>query len=77
MPNEEKAIRPYAAEQFPKLFANPGTTVRTIAVERTFWEKATILHQEAHRGPDRALPPRYSRHYYDVYRLSLLPLGLK
>lgn len=74
VPNEEKSIRPYAAEQFPKLFAHPGTTVRTIAVERTFWEKATILHQEAHRGRDKPLPPRYSRHYYDVYRLSLLPL---
>ena len=74
VPNEERVIRPYAAERFPKLFTNPGTTVRTIAVERTFWEKATILHQEAHRGPDKPLPPRYSRHYYDVYRLSLLPL---
>jgi len=74
VPNEQKAIRPYAAEQYPKLFANPGTTVRTIAVERTFWEKATILHQEAHRGPDKPLPPRYSRHYYDMHRLSLLPL---
>ena len=76
VPNEQKPIRPYAAEQFPKEFTIPGTTVRTIAVERTFWEKATILHQEAHRGPDRPLPPRYSRHYYDVYRLSLLPLRM-
>ena len=74
VPNEQKPIRPYSAEQFPKVFTKPGTTVRTIAVERTFWEKATILHQEAHRGPDRPLPPRYSRHYYDMYRLSLLPL---
>ncbi len=74
VPNEEKAIRPYAAERFPAVFTQPYTTVRTIAVERTFWEKATILHQEAHRGPDKPLPPRYSRHYYDMYRLSLLPV---
>ena len=73
-PNEEKTIRPYAAEQFPGLFTQPDTMVRTIAVERTFWEKATILHQEAHRGPERPMPPRYSRHYYDVYRLSRLPV---
>ena len=74
VPNEEKAIRPYAAERFPAVFTQLYTTVRTIAVERTFWEKATILHQEAHRGPDKPLPPRYSRHYYDMYRLSLLPV---
>jgi hypothetical protein len=73
-PNEEKVIRPYAAERFPKLFTQPETTVRTIAAARTFWEKATILHQEAHRGPERPLPARYSRHYYDVYRLNSLPV---
>ncbi len=74
-PNEEKSIRPYAAEHFPHLFKKPNTVVRTISAERTFWEKATILHQEAHRGPDKPLPPRYSRHYYDLYRLSLLPVS--
>jgi hypothetical protein len=74
VPNEEKAIRPYAAERFPALFTQPYTTARTIVVERTFWEKATILHQEAHRGPEKPLPARYSRHYYDMYRLSCLPI---
>ena len=74
VPNEEKAIRPYAAERFPALFTQQHTTVRTIVAERTFWEKATILHQEAHRGPERPLPARYSRHYYDTYRLSCLPI---
>ncbi|MDE3179763.1 MAG: nucleotidyl transferase AbiEii/AbiGii toxin family protein [Acidobacteriota bacterium] len=77
VPNEEKKIRPYAAERFPNLFTRPDTTVRTITAERTFWEKATILHQEAHRGPERPLPLRYSRHYYDVYRLTRLPAGIE
>jgi hypothetical protein len=35
-----------------------------------FWEKATILHQEAHRPQTSRLPARYSRHYYDLYQLS-------
>jgi len=74
VPNEEKEIRPYAAEQVPGPFSRPSTTVRTIVVERTFWEKATILHREAHRTADKPLPPRYSRHYYDLYRLSRLPI---
>jgi hypothetical protein len=43
-----------------------------IAAERTFWEKATLLHQEAHR--ETVIPQRYSRHYYDVYRLALSPV---
>lgn len=74
VPNEERPIRPYAVSQFPDLFSQPETTVRTISAERTFWEKATILHREFHRVPDKSLPPRHSRHYYDLYRLSRLPI---
>ena len=44
--------------------------VYTVAPERTFWEKATILHREAMRTSERGLPPgRYSRHYYDLWCL--------
>ena len=57
----------YAAEQYPQLFKHPAAHVYTVAPERTFWEKATILHREAMRTPERGLPPgRYSRHYYDL-----------
>ena len=56
-PNEEKEIRPYAAEKFPHLFSQSSTVVSTVVAERTFWEKATILHQEAHRPPASRLPP--------------------
>lgn len=74
IPNEQRIVRPYVAERFPSVFKRAETSVRTIAAERTFWEKATILHQEAHRGPEKPLPPHYSRHYYDLYRLSRLPI---
>ena len=40
--------------------------MRAIDAERTFWEKATILHHEAHRPQDSVVPERYSRHYYDL-----------
>lgn len=69
LPNAEYAITPYAAEAFPKLFDEPDARVKAILAERTFWEKATILHQEAHRPPDKPQPPRYSRHYYDLVRM--------
>lgn len=38
--------------------------------ERTFWEKATILHQfHFQHDPDR-VGDRLSRHYYDVVQLT-------
>jgi hypothetical protein len=77
IPNEKMEIRPYAAEKFPHLYSTPSTTVPTVTAERTFWEKATILHQEAHRPHTSQLPSRCSRHYYDLYRLSRLPIKVK
>lgn len=77
IPNEMKSITPYAVDQFPQYFKKGSSTVRSILAERTFWEKATILHQEAHRETKKKLPPRYSRHYYDLYRLSQSPIREK
>jgi hypothetical protein len=74
VPNEWRTITPYAAEHLPHLFKHPRTLVRTISAERTFWEKATILHQEAHRREESPSPARYSRHYYDLYRLHCSPI---
>lgn len=74
VPNELRDIRPYVAEQHPTFFTSPNTSVRTVSAERTLWEKATILHQEAHRSPDKKLPLRYSRHYYDLFQLSRTPI---
>ena len=68
-PSEKATIAPYAADVVP-FGAELSTTVRTASPERTFWEKATILHQEANRPDARAMPRRYSRHYYDMYRLG-------
>ena len=42
-------------------------------VEKDFWEKATILHEEAHRPLDLPMPDRYSRHYYDTAMLAASP----
>jgi hypothetical protein len=75
LPRESRVIQSYAAEYFPQAFKEPSVTVPTILAERTFWEKLTILHAEAHRPSDKTLPPRYARHYYDVYRLANSPCG--
>ena len=72
VPSSAHVIRPYAHDALPQLFENPDCRGVAIAAERTFWEKATLLHQEAHR--ETVIPQRYSRHYYDVYRLALSPV---
>jgi len=68
VPSAAHTIWPYAFDVLPELFRDPSCDVLAIAAERTFWEKATILHQEAHR--ETGVPPRYSRHYYDLHRLA-------
>lgn len=66
-PYEALPIIPYLAEDFPDELPDPETIVETLSVERTFWEKATILHALHHSGKLRA---GLSRHYYDVWMLD-------
>lgn len=68
-PTERKNIRPYAAEDFPSFFNDPQCAVTVLSAQRTFWEKATALHAEAHRPSETATPQYFSRHYYDVAML--------
>lgn len=70
VPKGSHIVRPYAAEDFPQVFDDPDCPVVAITAERTFWEKATILHQQAHRAKDKPMPPRYSRHYYDLFQMT-------
>jgi hypothetical protein len=74
IPHEPTPITSFAAEQFPQLFAEPGCSVTTVVARRTFWEKATILHAEYHRPLEKALLPRYSRHYADVAAMAGAPV---
>ncbi len=68
-PTEEKVIRPYAADDYPDFFADPDTSVTVLSARRTFWEKATALHAEAHRPAESPTPQYFSRHYYDLAML--------
>lgn len=69
MPSAEFTVQPYAAEVFPLVFDQRVVNVIAIKAERSFWEKVTILHVEAHRPSTKKQPDRYSRHYYDVYKM--------
>lgn len=70
-------ITPYAAEEFPAYFENPACYIKTLEAERTFWEKATILHAEYYRPETSTTAERISRHYYDLYRLAGSPIAEK
>lgn len=68
-PSENATVRPFAAEQFPQVFSSPECQVKVLAPERTFWEKAMLVHEETSRPLDRPRKPRMARHYYDLWSL--------
>jgi hypothetical protein len=74
-PTERRSIQPYAAEEIPELFKAPATDVTVLAAERTFWEKATLLHAEYHRPTEKPTTASLSRHYYDLALLVDTPYG--
>jgi len=76
-PSGQVRIAPYVAERFPVAFETTDFIVNVLAAERTFWEKATLLHAEYHRPPDKEIPLRLSRHYYDTSRLILSGISEK
>ncbi|OGH61464.1 MAG: hypothetical protein A3G34_04895 [Candidatus Lindowbacteria bacterium RIFCSPLOWO2_12_FULL_62_27] len=68
-------ITPIVADVFSDLFRAASCPVVALEAERTFWEKATILHAEYHRPADKPPAIGISRHYYDMYCLSRNPAG--
>jgi len=74
VPHDRFTIRSFAAEEFPNVVTDGDVIVTALLAKRTFWEKATILHAEYHRAPEKLLPDRYSRHYYDVAMMAEGPI---
>lgn len=70
VPSHPVVITSTAAEQFPAAFQQADTVVPTVDIERTFWEKVTILHKTASAYDQKGIPARYARHYYDLYQMS-------
>lgn len=73
-PNEEHEISPDIAERLPDLVL-PCSKVSVLSPERTFWEKATLMHVESHRGVFRPNADRLSRHWYDLSMLAETGIG--
>lgn len=72
-PTDKHPIIPWIAEVLPQPFSDWHCEVVSLGVERSFWEKATILHAEYHRPLDKPTPERYSRHYADTVALMNHP----
>ena len=68
-PHEQQTITPYVLERFPALDTCGASPVRVLAAERTFWEKACLLHEETFRPADKPRKLRMARHYYDLWCL--------
>lgn len=69
LPAEQIDITPYLHQAFPALLADGLVGVKVLGVERTFWEKATILHMLFYQDATKPLADRMSRHYYDMAQM--------
>jgi hypothetical protein len=68
-PCDTPEIQPYLAEALPTLSGSSGFRIRTVRPERTFWEKAMLLHEETFRSSGGGPKARLARHYYDLWCL--------
>ncbi|WP_369039451.1 nucleotidyl transferase AbiEii/AbiGii toxin family protein [Stenotrophomonas maltophilia] len=74
-PEEEREIAPEVAALFPGI-QFPLARVGVLSPIRTFWEKATLAHDEAHRPVEKKRSSeRQSRHWYDLFRLADHDIG--
>ncbi|MEX2578819.1 MAG: nucleotidyl transferase AbiEii/AbiGii toxin family protein [Verrucomicrobiales bacterium] len=76
-PHVDRQIQPYVIECFPKLDPDANSTVSILAPERTFWEKACLLHEETFRPEGKPRKIRMARHYYDLWCLLRAGIGEK
>ena len=68
IPSVSKNVSSYISQYYPNIINKDKITVNVVDICRTFFEKITILHKEAHRTNNQ-YPSRYSRHYYDLYQI--------
>ncbi len=67
-PAHDHHITPYLEDAMPgTLSVAAAVHVSVLDAERTFLEKAMLLHEDTFRPRDRPRKPRMARHYYDLY----------
>ena len=68
-PNERHTVTPDISALVTDLDLPSGEVV-VLSPERTFWEKATLIHVECNRNKIKADMHRLSRHWYDLLMLT-------
>ena len=76
-PTGHHVIQPMLADVIGEAFPDFRVAVVALELERSFWEKATILHAEYHRPADQVIRDRVARHYTDVAALWRHPSRMK
>ena len=61
-------MTPYVASAPASGLGDCSFKVRAVAPERTFWEKVSLLHEEAYGATGPRM--RLARHYYDLWCLD-------
>src|SRR5213080_4038954 len=70
LPTGQHEIRPWIADELKDAFQDWQCELVALELERTFWEKATILHAEYHRDLAKPIRDRFSRHYSDMAAMA-------
>ncbi len=65
-PVSERGVQSYVKERLGDKVSETEFKIKVLNIERTFWEKATILHAYTHVPSDKKIPIRLARHYYDM-----------
>ena len=73
VPNDEYVVTSILSKNFADI-TFPSATVSVLSAERTFWEKATLMHAECGRAAIRT-QNRLSRHWYDLDQLAQSQIG--
>jgi len=69
-PSENVRIRSIIAENYPETnFADDFVAIPTVIPQRTFLEKAFLLHEEFQKLPEKIRVDRMTRHIYDLEKL--------
>jgi hypothetical protein len=73
-PCSKRVITSFITAHFPAtIVADAPFDVHTVHPERTFLEKAFLLHEEFCKPPEKRRHERLSRHPYDLYRIMQSP----
>jgi len=73
-PNERRIVKPDISTLDVDLVFPTGDVV-VLSPERTFWEKATLIHVECNRKIFKSDANRLSRHWYDLLMLAKHDVG--